>query len=164
LGRACRSRTLLRGERHYLGPEHVVLGVLAERRSGAAEVLRARGVELATARAELHGLARRGVVPPPRPSDAELLGTLGIDLDAIRRNTERSFGFQAVGEATWRVTRRRGWRGGRVVGPRCVACRWWPSARCSWPASRRVRLAMAKSGPSICCWESWRMPASPRTR
>jgi len=117
----------------YLGAEHLLLGVLAEGRSGAAEVLRARGVELAATRAELLGLARRGVVPSPRPSDAELLGMLGIDLDAIRRSTERTFGFQAVGEATWRVTRRRGWRGGRVV--------WTPLCGPPFLAKRALQLA-----------------------
>jgi ATP-dependent Clp protease ATP-binding subunit ClpA len=53
----------------YLGPEHVLLGVLAEGHSGAARLLRARGVAMEAARAELLGLARHGVVPAPRPSD-----------------------------------------------------------------------------------------------
>jgi len=117
----------------YLGPEHVLLGVLAEGQSAAARVLGAHGVDLEAARAELLRLARRGVVPAPRPSDAELLGTLGIDLDAVRRNTEQRFGFQAVGEATWRVTRRRGWRGGRVV--------WTPLCGPPFFAKRGVHLA-----------------------
>jgi len=91
------------------------LGVLAEGRSGAAGVLRAHGMQLAAARAALRRLAEQGVVPAPRPSDAELLGILGVDLDAVRRDTEQTFGVQAVGEATWRVTRRRGWWGARVV-------------------------------------------------
>jgi ClpA/ClpB-like protein len=69
----------------YLGPEHVLLGVVAEGQSGAARVLRARGVELAAAWVELLGLGRQGVVPAPRPSDVELLGTLGIDLDTVRQ-------------------------------------------------------------------------------
>ncbi len=117
-----------RAGHRYLGPEHLVLGVLAEGRSGAAQVLWARGVDLGTARAALADLARRGVVPGPRPSDAELLGTLGIDLDSVRQRTEQAFGARAVGEATWRVTRRRGWRGGRVIwtplcGPPLVAKR-----------------------------------------
>jgi ATP-dependent Clp protease ATP-binding subunit ClpA len=99
----------------YLGPEHVLLGLLAEGQSGAAWVLRVRGVELAAARAALARLEERGVVPGPRPSDAELLQSLGIDLDVVRHQTEQTFGFPAVGEATWRVTRRRWWRGARVV-------------------------------------------------
>ena len=117
----------------YLGPEHVLLGVLAEGQSAAARVLRAHGVDLAAARAEVRHLADRGVVPAPRPSDAELLGMLGIDLGAIRRTTEQTFGFQAVGEATWRVTRRRGWRGGRVV--------WTPLCGPPFLAKRALQLA-----------------------
>jgi ClpA/ClpB-like protein len=78
-------------------------------------VLQAQGVDLAAARIALHRLANQGVVPAPRPSDAELLGTLGINLDAVRRDTEHAFGVQVVGEATWRVTRRRSWWGRRVV-------------------------------------------------
>jgi ATP-dependent Clp protease ATP-binding subunit ClpA len=113
----------------YLGPEHVLLGVLAEGHSRAAGVLRAARVDLAAARTTLARLADRQVVPAPRPSDAELLGTLGIDLDAVRRNSEQAFGRRAVGEATWRVPRRRGWRRDRRVvwtplcGPPLVAKR-----------------------------------------
>jgi ATP-dependent Clp protease ATP-binding subunit ClpA len=117
----------------YLGPEHVLLGVLAEGQSAADRVLRAHGVQLAAARAEVRHLAERGVVPAPRPSDAELLGMLGIDLGAIRRTTEQTFGYQAVGEATWRVTRRRGWRGGRVV--------WTPLCGPPFLAKRALQLA-----------------------
>ncbi len=117
----------------YLGPEHLLLGVLAEGQSAAARVLRAHGVDLAAARAEVRHLAERGVVPAPRPSDAELLGMLGIDLDTIRHHTEQTFGFRAVGEATWRVTRRRGWRGGRVV--------WTPLCGPPFLAKRALQLA-----------------------
>jgi hypothetical protein len=107
----------------YLGPEHLVLGVQRHGDNGASEVLVSLGVDLVAARTALRHLAARGVVPGPRPSDTELLESLGIDLDAVRRDTEQTFGFQAVGEATWRVTRRRPWWGRRVVwtplcGPR----------------------------------------------
>jgi hypothetical protein len=95
-------------------------------------------VDLAAARAALARLATRGAVPAPRPSDAELLGSLGIDLDAVRRDTEHAFGVQAVGSATWRVTRRRGWWGRRVVwtplcGPPLVA------KRALWLASQQAQ-------------------------
>jgi ATP-dependent Clp protease ATP-binding subunit ClpA len=70
----------------YLGPEHLVLGVLGDGGSGASQILEASGINLTAARAELCRLAERGLVPGPRPSDAELLNTLGIDLAAIRRH------------------------------------------------------------------------------
>ena len=117
----------------YLGPEHVLLGVLAEGQGGTARALRAHGLDLVAARAALARLAERGVVPAPRPSDAELLGSLGIDLDAVRRDTEQTFGFRAVGEATWRVTRRRHWWGRRVV--------WTPLCGPPFFAKHAVQLA-----------------------
>jgi hypothetical protein len=64
----------------YLGPEHVLLGVLAEGHSRAAQLLWAHGVELEAARAALGRLADQGMVPAPQPSDTDLLGTLRIDL------------------------------------------------------------------------------------
>ena len=64
---------------------------------------------------------------------AQLLGTLGIDLDAVRRDSEQTFGVRAVGEATWRVTRRRGWRGRRVV--------WMPLCGPPLFAKRALQLA-----------------------
>ena len=98
-----------RAGHRYLGPEHLLLALLAEGHNRAAQLLRTAGVELAAARTALARLADQGVVPAPRPSDTELLGTLGINLDSVRHQTEQRFGAQAVGEATWRVTRRRWW-------------------------------------------------------
>jgi hypothetical protein len=98
----------------YLGPEHLVLGVLRDGDSGASRVLEAHGVDLPAAREALGRLADRGVVPGPRPSDAELLGSLGVDLDAIRRTTEQTFGYKAVGWAIREATRARRRGVGRV--------------------------------------------------
>jgi hypothetical protein len=98
----------------YLGPEHLVLGVLRDGGSGASQVLEAAGVNLIAARAELGRLAERGLVPGPRPSDAELLGSLGIDLAAIRRTTDQTFGHKAVGWADREATRARRRGVGRV--------------------------------------------------
>jgi hypothetical protein len=53
-------------------------------------------------------------VPGPRPSDAELLGSLGIDLAAIRRTTEQAYGGQALDWAIREATRARGRGVGRV--------------------------------------------------
>ncbi|HKQ01995.1 MAG TPA: Clp protease N-terminal domain-containing protein [Actinomycetes bacterium] len=98
----------------YLGPEHVVLGVLRDGASGASRVLDAFGVDLPEARVALDQLAERGLVPCPRPSDAELLGTLGIDLETIRQSTEQAFGHTAVGRAIREATRARRGGVGRV--------------------------------------------------
>ena len=98
----------------YLGPEHLVLGVLRDGGSGANRLLEAKGVELVAARAALGRLVERGLVPRPRPSDAELLSMLGIDPEAIRRSTEQAFGTKAVGWAIREATRARRQGIGRV--------------------------------------------------
>jgi Clp amino terminal domain, pathogenicity island component len=98
----------------YVGPEHLVLAMLHDGGSGAARVLQTYGVELPMARATLGRLAERGLVPGPRPSDAELLGTLGIDLDALRHSTEQTFGAKAVEWAVREATRARRRGIGRV--------------------------------------------------
>jgi Clp amino terminal domain, pathogenicity island component len=98
----------------YLGPEHLILGLLREGGSGANRVLEANGVNLAAAREALGQLVDRGVVPGPRPTDAELLGSLGIDLEAIRRTTEQTFGGKAVRWAVREATRARRRGVGRV--------------------------------------------------
>jgi Clp amino terminal domain, pathogenicity island component len=49
------------------------------------------------------------------------------------RFTEQAFGFRAVGEATWRVTRRRWWRGARVA--------WTPLCGPPFVAKRALQLA-----------------------
>jgi Clp amino terminal domain, pathogenicity island component len=98
----------------YVGPEHLLLGLLRDGGSRAAGILRAHGVDLEAARAALRGLVDRGVVPGPRPSDAELLGTLGIELDAVRRATEQRFGLLALGRATREAVRARRGGVGRV--------------------------------------------------
>jgi hypothetical protein len=109
----------------YLGPEHLMLGVLADGASGASRVLEAHGVDLPAARLALGQLADRGLVPGPRPSDAELLGTLGIDLETVRQSTEQAFGNTAVGRAIREATRARrrgvgGCRGRRWLTPPMV--------------------------------------------
>jgi hypothetical protein len=91
-----------------------VLGVLRDGDSGASRVLEANGMSLAAARVALRRLADRGLVPGPRPSDAELLGLLGIDLAAIRRATEQAFGGKALGWAIREATRARRRGVGRV--------------------------------------------------
>jgi hypothetical protein len=98
----------------YLGPEHLLLGILRDGYSDAARILRAHGVDLEAAHTVLAHLVDRGVVPGPRLSDAELLGMLGIDLLAIRSAVEQTFSLQALEQATREVTRARRKGIGRV--------------------------------------------------
>ena len=103
-----------RRHQYYLGPEHLLLGLLVGdenpmvrglRAHGldlqvgddnpAARVLRAHGLDLETVRAGIDRLVAEGVLPGPQPSDTELLATLGIDLDAVMAHLRESFGWEA---------------------------------------------------------------------
>jgi hypothetical protein len=90
----------------YLGPEHLLLGLLREGDdpvphgdNPAARLLRRHGLDLAAARAEIDRLIVDGVLPGPQASDAELLASLGIDLDEVDRRVAESFGWKAYYDA-----------------------------------------------------------------
>jgi hypothetical protein len=92
---------------HYIGPEHLLVGLLRQRefldqvdspREGgdpAADLLIAHGLDLATVRAGIDRLVAQGALPGPRLSDSELLATLGIDLDAVHDRLKEEFGWEA---------------------------------------------------------------------
>jgi hypothetical protein len=156
---ACRVLELARDEaerfgHRYLGPEHLVLGVLRHGDSGASRALRSFGVDLVAARAALARRDDRGVVLGPRPSDAELLGSLGIDLEAVRRDTEQTFGGRAVGWAVREATRarRRGVGLGGCRGRRCGIRRCSSARCCITLASRPGRSVLVRLVRSCCCW------------
>jgi Clp amino terminal domain, pathogenicity island component len=111
-----------RRHQYYLGPEHLLLGLLVEddtpavtelRAHGvhlevgddnpAARVLHAHGLNAATVRAGIDRLVAEGVLPGPQPSDAELLATLGVDLDAVMARLKESFGWEAYYDAAQNV-------------------------------------------------------------
>jgi hypothetical protein len=133
----------------YLGPEHLVLGMLRDGDGGAARALRTLGMDLQPARAAMAGLAARGVVPGPRPSDADLLGLFGIDLAAVRHATEQRFGRRAVGSAIREATRAR--RGGTGRVPRTpLRDPPWLVDRVLYHAGEQARaLGLSTVGPEL---------------
>jgi ATP-dependent Clp protease ATP-binding subunit ClpA len=101
-------------DHQYLGPEHHLLGLLLEGDNLAARVLRAHGLDLEAVRAEVDRLIANGVLPSPKSGDAELLATLGIDLEAVHGRVKATFGDKAYGEAAQRV----GYQPAQTVGTR----------------------------------------------
>jgi len=98
--------------------EHLFLGLLRHGTSPAAELLRARGLDLDSARA---GVRRAGPALGPGASPAAALRALGIDADEVRQRLEASFGADALCAAEHRVRRRPRWRGGHPrPSPLCV--------------------------------------------
>jgi ATP-dependent Clp protease ATP-binding subunit ClpA len=90
----------------YLGPEHLLLGLLLEGDNLAARVLVAHGLDLETVRAEVDRLIGQGVLPRPQAGDDDLLATLGVDLEAVHARLQATFGDHAYWEAAQRVRRR----------------------------------------------------------
>jgi Clp amino terminal domain, pathogenicity island component len=75
----------------YLGPEHLLLGLLVQGDNLAARALRAHGLDLETVRAEVDHLIARGRLPAPPPSDVqELLNA--ADLKTVRVEGDRDRG------------------------------------------------------------------------
>jgi ATP-dependent Clp protease ATP-binding subunit ClpA len=91
---------------HYLGAEHLLLGLLLDGDNLAARVLVAHGLDLETARAGVDRLIAQGVLPGPQPSDGELLATLGVDLEAVHGRLQATFGDDAYWKAAQRVRNR----------------------------------------------------------
>jgi ATP-dependent Clp protease ATP-binding subunit ClpA len=93
-----------------IGSEHVLLALLG-RSDETGGALRGLGLEIGRVRDEVRHLVGEG---PARAGafDADALGTLGIDLQAVRERVEASFGEGALE----RASRRRGTCAGAAFG------------------------------------------------
>src|SRR5262249_17345087 len=92
---AARREAALMGQRE-IGCSHLLLGIMSEPGGPGALALSPAGLEPAGPRA---GIAAATPAPPAEPLDADALASLGIDLDAVRRATEASFGQGALERA-----------------------------------------------------------------
>jgi ATP-dependent Clp protease ATP-binding subunit ClpA len=91
---------------HYLGPEHLLVGLLVEGDNLAARVLVADGLDLDTVRDGIDRLIAQGVLPAPQPSDDELLASLGVDLEAVHTRLQATFGEHAYWDTAQRIRHR----------------------------------------------------------
>lgn len=88
-----------------IGTEHLLLALLADPQTRLAQRLRAAGLD--------HDKARRALDRPPNPgpdptaADTEALKAIGIDLEAVHRAIEESFGPDALQLAALETTPRR---------------------------------------------------------
>lgn len=89
-----RREAALMGQRN-IGCSHLLLGIMSEPDGPGALALSAAGLDVAGLRARIAAAAR----PPAEPLDADALASLGIDLDAVRRATEATFGQGALDRA-----------------------------------------------------------------
>lgn len=89
-----RREAALMGQRD-IGCSHLLLGIMSEPDGPGALALSAAGLDVADVRTRIAAAIR----PPAEPLDADALASLGIDLDAVRRATEASFGQGALDRA-----------------------------------------------------------------
>ncbi|MFF2085012.1 Clp protease N-terminal domain-containing protein [Nocardia sp. NPDC058176] len=80
----------------HIGPEHLLLGVLAHAEPGLTAVLAAREITAEGVRAQL---AERATKTPLGTDDAEALRSIGIDLDAVQASVAENFGPDAWDQA-----------------------------------------------------------------
>jgi hypothetical protein len=85
----------------FVGCEHLLLALLADEDPTAKDVLSGQGVGLSAARAAVDAIVAAGKGDGPRRNPADLLARLGVDLAAIRRQTQAEFGTHAI-EALYR--------------------------------------------------------------
>jgi ATP-dependent Clp protease ATP-binding subunit ClpA len=90
----------------YIGTEHILLGLLRDPSGVAKPALDRLGIERLAVRSDVVGLVGEGPVGFGE-HDAEVLRSIGIDLDEVRRRLEEAFGAGAL-ERRDRV--RHGWR------------------------------------------------------
>jgi len=119
-----RREALLMGQRE-IGCSHLLLGIMSEPNGPGALALSAAGLDLAGLRARIAAAAR----PAAEPLDAGALASLGIDLDAVRRATEASFGQGALD---------------RAASPRHEPS--WGAMRVTRPARKSLELGKRAAG------------------
>lgn len=77
----------------FIGTEHLLLGLLDQPECPAAQLLATHGLTKQSAEQTLLGMAGRS---ENDDIDAEALGAIGIDLDAVRERVEATFGPGAL--------------------------------------------------------------------
>jgi ATP-dependent Clp protease ATP-binding subunit ClpA len=83
---------------HWVGTEHLLLGIAVQDEVWAG-VLARRGLTAPCIRSEIDRIIAHGAAAAPGVApaiDADALATLGIDLEAVRRRVEASFGPGAL--------------------------------------------------------------------
>jgi ATP-dependent Clp protease ATP-binding subunit ClpA len=134
---ACQEADRLRHD--YVGPEHVLAGLARQPGTRTSGILRASGLAADAVRGGLDRLVDQGLLPGPWCSKADLLRTLGIDLDAVGQAMEESFGAEAVQAASRRALGRSRLREDRVI---CAS----PLTGKAMVAKRALHLASREAG------------------
>ncbi len=114
---AAAGREAERARHGYVGCEHLLLALLADKDATARDILADHKISLPAARAAVADVISSGDGDGPRWNSADLLATVGVDLPAIQRQMRADYGPHAIDELySSPVGRRLAW--GPLCGPR----------------------------------------------
>ncbi len=80
----------------YVGDEHLLLALADHGDPSTAALFASRGLHAVVLRSAIDDLLTAGLLPAPRPDEADLLRDLGLDPAVLRDRLEASFGATAV--------------------------------------------------------------------
>jgi hypothetical protein len=155
----------------YIGTEHILLGLLRDPSGVAKRALDRLGIERGAVRSDVVRLVGEGPPIGFGEHDAEVLRSIGIDLDEVRRRLEEAFGAGLSSDGNECDTAGGGGDGARptpVTSPSRVTSRspLEPRRFSSCHCGRLGSLGTGTSGPSTSCsgWceseRAWRRGSS----
>ncbi len=134
---------------NWVGTEHLLLGLAAQRNGIAADVLSEVGVDLPSLRTAVVAILGPASADSPLVLDEDdvALRSVGIDLNAVRAKVEEVFGRGALERPVPAGRRRRGWlrrgrRGCRHSGGGSLHRPFAPRAKKSLEMALRESLAL----------------------
>lgn len=138
-----------RARHGYVGCEHLLLALLADKDPTARDILADHGISLPAARAAVASVVSSGDGDGPRWNAADLLATLGVDLPAIQRQMRADHGPHAMDELYRSpVGRRLPW--GPLCGPQMAPmlkkALFGNEGRARFPTSGHALLSLLKAG------------------
>jgi Clp amino terminal domain, pathogenicity island component len=148
---AAASQEAERARHGYIGCEHLLLALLADKDPTARDILAEHKITLSAARAAVADIVSSGRGDGPRWNAADLLATLGVDLPAIQRQMRAEHGPHAIDELYRSpVGRRLAW--GPLCGPQMVPglkkALFGTDGHAGFPTSGHALLSLLDAGSS----------------
>jgi hypothetical protein len=148
---ATASREAEHARHGYIGCEHLLLALLADKDPTARDILAEHKIGLPAARAAVADVVSSGHGDGPRWNAADLLATLGVDLPAIQRQMRAEHGPHAIDELYRSpVGRRLTW--GPLCGPQMAPglkkALFGTDGHAGFPTSGHALLALLDAGSS----------------
>jgi ATP-dependent Clp protease ATP-binding subunit ClpA len=140
-----------RARHGYVGCEHLLLALLADKDPTARDILAGHKITLLAARTAVADVISSGRGDGPRWNAADLLATIGVDLPAIQRQMRAEHGPRAIDELYRSpVGRRLPWGPlcGPSMAPALKKALFTEQDRAGFPSSGHALLSLLDAGSS----------------